>query len=399
MLGCCALYKKNNYMTREAIQLNPDKVKFHIAHSGLHIKAIADETMTAKTIHRIKAGKNTTMATAHKLATKLGTTVDNLISPVQAGEMHAFLPDHWLYDEVEAASGTDDEDYLPCSMAIGGGNYLVDQSPTGMNSPLEKLLAWRSQSGRQIVLRRQNQAFVIEVNCFDYSPEHPKGLAYHRAMACRFFPLARNGDTFKKTGLSEWPDRYVWDWLKVKALASAELVSIEGHDYPDDPRAYFPLVRFSRGMLAKRVALGARIFTSQYEFRESLLAYLEGLPAERIQARLSDPGIVMTVNPIRPAVFKSDWLDDELEIKLNLVWRLPDGRLALAPWRDTSREQFVKGIASRNWQDMHMQHMPCGFFSEDGADEDAETPPFEADSSLPTEILAAISTHDYFALR
>jgi hypothetical protein len=397
MPGCCA-QQEEKHMTREAIQLNPDKVKLHIAHSGLHIKALADERMTAKTIHRIKAGKNTTMTTAHKLATKLGTTVDNLIGPVKAGEMHAFLPDHWLYDEVEAPSGADDEDYLPCSMAIGGGNYLVDQSPTGMNSPLEKLLAWRKQSGRKIVLRRENQAFVIEVNCFDYSPDHPKGLVYHRAMACRFFPLTRNGDTFKKTCLSDWPDRYVWDWLKVKALASAEIVSIDGHDYPDDPRDYFPLVRFSRGMLVRRVALGARIFTSQYEFRESLLAYLKDLPAERIQARLSDPGIVMAVNPVRPAVFNPNWSDDELEIKLNLAWRLPDGKLALAPWRDTSREQFVKGIASRNWQDMHMHHLPLRFFSEEGTDEDAEITPFEVDPSLSAEILIAISAHEHPAL-
>lgn len=46
-----------------------------------------------------------------------------------------------------------------------------------------------------------------------------------------------------------------------------------------------------------------------------------------------------------------------------------------------------------------MHHMPLRFFSEDGTDEDAETPPFEADPSLPTEILAAISAHGHFALR
>lgn len=384
-------------MTREAIRLDPDKVKLHIARSGIAIKKLLDG-MNPKTVHRIKAGKNTTPATAHKLATKLATTVDNLISPAKACEIHDFLPDHWLYDEVEAPSGVDDEDFLPCSMAIGGGNYVVDQSPTGMNSPLEKLLTWRSQSGRKIALRRESQAFVIEINCFDYSLDQPKEIRYHRAMACRFFPLARNGDTFKKTSLNDWPDRYVWDWLKVKALASAEIVSIEGHDYPDDPRAYFPLVRFSRGMAIRRIALGARIFASQYAFRESLLAYLKGLPAERVQARLSDPGIVMTVTPIRPAVFIPTWWDDELEIKLNLAWRLPDGQVALAPWRDTSREQFIKGIASRNWQDMYMHHMPRMFFSEYGTDEDGEIPLFEADPFLPIEILAAISAHDHPAL-
>lgn len=394
MRGCRAQPNEYN-MTREAIQLNPDKVKFRIARTGIPIKQLLDG-MNPKTVHRIKAGKNTTMATAHKLASKLGVTLDDLMSPVKADDMDAFLPGHWLYDGIEPPNGL--QAFLPPSFAIGGYKYLVDQSPTCLNSPIDKLLEWNSQSNRKIVLRLEDQAFVVEIHYFDYSPGHAQEVVYHRAMACRFFPLARNGDVFKKTDLSEWPGRYVWNSLKEKVLASAEIVSIEGHDYPDDPRSYFPLARFSRGMASKRVALGSRIFDSQYAFRESLLAYLKGLPPERVQSRLTQSGIAITVNPARPAVFNPNWWDDELEIKLNLAWRLPNGQLALAPWRHTSREAFITGIGARNWQDMHLHHMPLRFFSQDDADEDAAPPLFEADPSLSAETFAAINAGDYPAL-
>ena len=73
-------------MTRQVIQLNPDKVKLHIARSDIAIKKLLDG-MNTKTVHRIKAGQNTTPAIAHKLATKLNVTVEDLISPVKADDI------------------------------------------------------------------------------------------------------------------------------------------------------------------------------------------------------------------------------------------------------------------------------------------------------------------------
>ena len=382
-------------MKREAIQLNPDKVKLHIACSGLHIKQLLDG-MNAKTVHRIKAGKNTTYATAHKLATKLGVTVGDLISPVKADDIDGFLPEQWLYDE--AAPSGNPPRRVPFWTLVGGHLYYVDQPPVNMNSPVEKLLKCFESTNQKIVLRQEDQAFVVEIHWFDYSPDHAQNVVYNLATACRLFPLARNGDTFSKTGLDDLLSRYVWNSLKEKALASAEIVAIEGHDYPDDPRVYFPLVRFSRGIGIRRVALGSRTFVSQYDLRESLLGYLKNVPAQMVHATLTDAGIAITVEPARPTILCLDGGRDELKFKVNLAWRMPDGTLALAPWRQTSREKFITGIRSRNWTDMHMHHMPLRFFSQYDADEDAAPPPFEADQSLPTESFAAIDAGDYPAL-
>ena len=386
-------------MTREAIQLDPEKVSFYIARKGIAITRLLDG-MTAKTVHRIKAGKNTTRATAEKLAIKLEVKVEDMIGPLKADDMGGFLPDLWLYDEVVTPSGIKDSFFLPCCQGIGGYTSLIDQSPTFMVSPIEKILKWIPNSNRKLVLRRDDQAFVLEIHYFSYSSNlsRTEEVVYSRATACRFFPLVRNGDTFKKTALSDQARRYVWNSLHEKALANADILSIEGHDYPDDPRAYFPVVRFSRGITNRRTALGARTFVSQYDLRESLLGYLKDVPAQRVEARLTGAGVAMTVKPLRPAIFNPDWWSDELEFKVNLAWRMFDGTLALAPWRDTSRKEFVKGIASRNWQDMHMHHMPLRFFSQYDADEDAEPPPFEADPSLSVESFAAIDGRDCPAL-
>ena len=381
-------------MTREAIRLDPQKVSLHIARKGIPIKRLLDG-MTAKTVHRIKAGGNTTHATAHKLATQLGVTVEDLSGPLKADEMESFLPNYWLYDDIDAPSGIGDQHFLPCSCGFDGFISLMDQSPTGTLSPLNKLLKWIPQSNRKIVLRQEDQAFVLELHYFSYSPNRIEKAVYSRAAACRFFPLSRRGDSFEKVGLSDWARQYVWHSLHDMAMANAEIISIEGHDYPDDPRAYFPLVRFSRGMAIKRVTLGARAFVSQYDLRESLLGYLKEVPAQRVQVRLTESGVAMTVEPVRPAIFNPDWWSDELEFKVNLAWRMPDGQLGLAPWRHTSRERFIKGIAARDWKEMHLERMPLRFFSQDGVDEDAEPPLFEADPCLSSATFAALNERDY----
>jgi hypothetical protein len=113
-----------------------------------------------------------------------------------------------------------------------------------------------------------------------------------------------------------------------------------------------------------------------------------------VLARSTATGVAITVKPERPAIFTPDWPSDELEFRVNLAWRRPDGTLALAPWRKTSREKFITAVGSRNWLDMQLEWMPLRFFSQDDADEDAGPPLFEVDPSLSAESLAAIDARD-----
>jgi hypothetical protein len=387
-------------MTREVIRLDPDKVRFYIDQKGIPIKRLLDG-MTAKTVHRIKAGKNTTRSTANKLATKLGVTVEDLSAPLKASDLARFLPDHWLYDDVETPSGIADQHFLPCSSAFNGFICLLDQSPTGMFSPLTKLIRWISDSHRKIVLRQEEQAFILEIHYFSYSPAFHRTteVDYSRATACRFFPMERRGDRFEKVRLSDWAHRYIWNHLIDTALAQAEIVSIEGHEYPDDPRAYFPLVRFYKGLGSHRVALGARVFLSQFDLRESLLAFLNDIPKNRVHASMRSQGVSMTIEAsFAVACSSQNWLANDLEMKIDLAWRMSDGRISIAPWRQSNREKFVKGIDSRDRREMHLDHMPLRFHSEnDCDDEDAVPTPFEADPSL-LEGTALLSHRDESAL-
>jgi hypothetical protein len=375
-------------MTREAIRLNADKVKLHIARSGIPIKRLLDG-MNVKTVHRIKAGGNTTLATAYKLASKLGVAVEELKSPVTDEDMEFFLPDQWLYDEAQNSGGI--QSHIPFWSAIGGYKYMVGRSPADMFNPIEELLKLPDHEGRKIVLRRENHSFIFEIHEFHYSSDRERKVEYYRATACRFFPLARDGDTFSKAALSDLLIQYAWKELKRKALTNAEIVSIEGDDYPAHPHAYLPLVRFYQGSILKSIPLGARIFEHfQYDFKLSLIDYLESLPAERVSAKTTTFGISITVAPVRPAAYKLGWQEETLEIQAELVWRTSAGTLALAPWRQTHREQFLKGIASRDWRELYSRGMPLRLFPADG-DDDPEIPAFSADPSLSAETIAAIN--------
>ena len=70
----------NETMPKHTIQLNPDKVRLRLALAGGPIKAHA-VGLSEKTIHRIKKGGRTSLATAHQLAAILGTTVEDLLLP------------------------------------------------------------------------------------------------------------------------------------------------------------------------------------------------------------------------------------------------------------------------------------------------------------------------------
>lgn len=378
-------------MRKDTIRLNSDKVKLYITRSGIPLKQLL-EGMTTKTVHRIKAGKNTTPATAHKLATQLGVTVENLMNPVTPDDMPGLLPEQWLYDEAPASG--DAQRHLPFWRGTGGQKYLVDRSPVDIGNPIEVLLKWRDWPSRKIVLRKENQSYVFEIHYFDYSPDHKQSLCYQMTTACRFFPIARNGDTFSKTELDDRLERYVWKSLKQAALANAEIVAIEGHNYPEHPYSYFPLVRFYRWSMFKPAPLGARFFEQlQADFRCALADYLTGIDARRVHAKTTLSGIAITVDPLPPAEYRLGWREEKLEIQVDLIWRTSDRKLALAPWRCSHREQFVQAMNSGNWLDLYSPGMPIRYFPENGED-DPETLPFEPDLSLSADDIAAINAID-----
>lgn len=381
-------------MSRASIQLDPSKVKLKIAHSGLRSKQLL-KGMSEKTVQRLKAGQNTTWATAHKLAVSLNTTVEDLMSSVAPGEMDAFLPDQWLYDE--ARSGTCAINHKPFWMAIGRGaiGYLIGPPPIDLRNPIAQLREWHGSRCRKIVLRQEDLAFIVEIHYFDYSPDTQQRINYYASTACRFFPLARRGDCFTKVALSDLLHRYVWRRLKQEALANAEIVAIEGHDYPEHPHAYFPLVRFYQGTPLKRIALGARIFTQLHaDFRWSLLTFLESMDGRRVRAKRTDAGIALTIDAIRPAAYKLGWEEEVLEIEVYLAWRTNDGCFELAPWRETHRDQFVEAINVRKWSDCSSRGMPLPYCPEDCEDEPFP-PPFQPDFTLTEKTIAAINAmHD-----
>lgn len=110
-------------MQREPIRLDPDKVRLLITRSGIPLKQLLDG-MSTKTVHRIKAEKNTSLATGHKPASDWSVTVEALMSPVKE-EMDSFLPVQWLCDESPSSCG---KKHVPFCGAIGGYGYLVDGS-------------------------------------------------------------------------------------------------------------------------------------------------------------------------------------------------------------------------------------------------------------------------------
>lgn len=375
-------------MARESIRLDPDKVRLHIARSGIPIKQLLDG-MTSKTVHRIKAGKNTSPGTAHKLASKLGVAVEELRSPVTNEDMEFFLPDQWLYDSAPPSNNFNDKKPVPYLGDAGVCGYQVDLSPTAVNSPIEQLLKWHEvRNSRKIVLRRENQAYILEIHYFDYSSD--RELLYMFTTGFRFFPLARNGDTFSKAPLSDYLDRHVWGTLQQTALENAELVSIEGHDYPAHPDAYFPLVRFYQdSMCNPRVYLGARMFEQlQVDFKWSLVKYLDGVDAGRVSAKATFSGIELRVKPVKPEVWTLGWRDEVIEMRVDLVWRTATGELARAPWRRAHREKFIEAINSRKRPECYSRGMPIPYVPKNGWDEPDK--PFDPDTNLSEDTVAAI---------
>ncbi|WP_076572377.1 helix-turn-helix transcriptional regulator [Janthinobacterium sp. TND4EL3] len=375
-------------MPKENIQLNPAKVCLRIAVAGGPIKAHA-VGMSEKTIHRIKKGAPTSLATAHRLATNLGTTVEDLLLPPGRDEVERQLPRNWLYESV-APSG-ELLRHFPAQLAIGGGHegYIVDGPPSRWQGPLDALLKWHTQGGRKIVLRRSAHAYLVELHYFEYTPDHSQELNYFGASACRFFALARTGDEFRKAALNEFHADWIWSDLRRLAMERADIVDVEGGVAPAHPRDYVPVARFYRGMIARRKMEGMRVFDQLHrDFRRALIEYLDGLDPRRVHVSTQGFGIQIRIAAFRPAVYDLYWQEDEQCIEVDLAWWMPDGRLAPAPWRHEHRERIVAALAERNWAAVYSPGLPLAhqMDSQDGE----EDPPLAPDLHVPDRVAEAV---------
>ncbi len=378
----------NETMPKVTIQLNPDKVRLRIAVAGRPIKAHADG-MSEKTIHRIKKGERTTLATAHRLAEILGTTVDDLRLPPGREEVERQLPRNWLYEGV-APSG-ELRRHFPAHLAIGGDcdGYVVGRPPSGWQDPLDVLMKWHPQGGRKIVLRRAAHAYLVELHYFEYTPDRAQQLDFLGASACRFFALTRTGDEFRKAALSEFNADWVWSDLRRLAMERADIVDVEGDVAPAHPRDYVPVARFFRGMVVRRRMEGMRMFGQFHrDFRRALIEYLDGLEPRRVHVSTHGLGIRIRIDALRPPVYAPLWQDDELCIEVDLAWWTPDGCLVRAPWRLEHRECIVAALAERNWAALHSPGLPLGYPT-DSADDD-EDPPLAPDPHVPAHVAEAV---------
>jgi len=378
----------NEKMPKETIQLNPSKVRLLIRETGKPIKALANG-MSEKTIQRIRTGTRTSETTASKLAKILGTTVEDLLLPPGRDEVERQLPHNWLYEGVTPS--VEVRRHFPAQLAIGGddGSYIVDRPPSGWLDPLDELLKWHPRGGRKVVLRRAAHAFLIEVHYFEYTPDRAQELNYLGASACRFFPLARTGDEFKKVALDAFHADWIWSDLQRLAMGRADIVDVQGSVAPAHPREYVPVARFYRGMVIRRRMEGIRVFGQFHlDFRRALIEFLNGLNPRRVHVSTYGLGLQIRIDAVRPEVYEPHWQDNELCIEVDLAWWTPDGRLAPAPWRLDHRERIVTALTERNWSYVYSPGLPLGY-RPDGP-EDEEDPTLTPDPHVPAHVAEAV---------
>ncbi|WBS05261.1 hypothetical protein OU994_13730 [Pseudoduganella sp. SL102] len=375
-------------MPKDTIQLNSDKVRLRIAMAGGPIKAHA-VGMSEKTIHRIMKGARTSLATAHRLAANLGTTVEDLQLLPARDEVERQLPRNWLYESV--APFGDVRRHIPAQLAIGGDHdgYIVNRPPSGWLDPLDALLKWRPQGGRKIILRRAAHAYVVELHYFEYTTDREQKLEYYGASACRFFALARAGDEFRKAALDDFNADWIWSDLQRLALERADVVDVEGCVAPAHPRDYVPVARFYGGLIVRRRMEGVRVFGQLHrDFRRALIEYLKGQDPRRVHVSTCGLGIQIRITPVRPAEYDRHWQDAELCIEVDLAWWTPDGRLAPAPWRREHRESIAAALGERNWASVYSPGIPLAYPTESPADD--EDPPLAPDPHVPVRVVEAV---------
>lgn len=375
-------------MAREAVVLNGDKVRHCIAVSRIPRKQLLDGRV--KTLQRILRGENTSLQAALQLAKELNVTLQELTVPVTDADLDQAMPEHWLYENGPIPEDISRHAQFLSLVGGGGHQYRVGGAPTWLVNPINELFKINTNFNRRIALRRDQHAFVLDLHYFDYSPDHERRVVYLFGTSCRFFPLARNGDVFSKSALSEMYRDYVWSWLCKAATSEAEIVAVEGDEFPEHPDAYLPLVRFFQGGLGRKF-LGARLFSQlQADFRASMIDHLAAIPdRRRISASVEESGLTITIEPKQPAVLEPGWREKASIIAVDLVWRTASGALRRAPWRREHRNEFVNAIRDGRWSDCHSRGMPIRYFPPDWED-DPEPPPFAADPGVCPEDAAAI---------
>jgi DNA-binding Xre family transcriptional regulator len=375
-------------MPKDTIQLNPDKVCLRLATAGRPIKAHA-AGMSEKTIHRIKKGEPTSVATAHRLAANLNTTVEDLLLPPEREEVERQLPSNWLYEGVTPSEEV--RRHFPAQLAIGGDHdgYIVDRSPSGWQDPLDAMLNWHKRGGRKIVLRRAGHAYLVELHYFEYTLDHVQELDFFGASACRFFALRRTSDEFKKAALNDFNADWVWRQLRRIAMERADIVDVEGEVHPAHPRDYVPVARFYRGMITRRRLEGVRVFGQFHrDFRRALNDYLDGLDPRRVHVSAHGLGIQIRIAAVRPPVYDPSWQDDELCIEVDLAWWTLDGRLSPAPWRLDHRNSIAAALGERKWANVHSLGLPLAYPT--GSPDDDDDPPMAPDRHLPERVAEAV---------
>jgi hypothetical protein len=371
-------------MTREAISLNGEKVRHLIARRGIPRKQLL-AGRSSKTLQRILKGENTSPAIAHQLASELGVTMKEMCGPIEAEELASWLPELWLYENGPVSG---DERSIPGVGCIP----VIDIAPNHFGNPLAKLLAERPGSCRKIVLSRSDDAFNLEIRYFDYADSDQR-VAYQFSVTCRFFPLSRDGDSFRKCTLSEPLKHFIWTWLHENALQNAELLDIEGEQYPAHPHAYRPLVLFSRGFNEPEKVEGVRLFSQlQVDFRESLIDYLDALPERtRIHACANNFGMSISAEPtLHEMRAMGGYHPARLDVVL--VCPTPTGGMRLAPWRREHREAFAEAISQRRTRDFWSRGMPI---RQDYPD-DQLVPPMSGDPDLSAETVEAIKGIEWY---
>ncbi|WP_334068565.1 hypothetical protein [Burkholderia cepacia] len=378
-------------MKRNAIVLNGDKIRFRIAELGIPRKQLLDGKC-AKTLQRILRGEKTALATAQQLARELRTTLDEIRGPVTEDNLTTWLSGHWLYEDGPA---TNLEKHGSSMSFVGtGATMLIDSPPTGFGNPFLKLLAFHPETCRKLVVRRVGEAFEVEIHYFHYV-DRSQEIAYQFSVSCRFFPLMREGDDFRKCTMSDPLKRYFWTWLRETAMANAELLEIEGEQFPAHPHAYRPLVVFSRRHPDDN-NVGVRLFSQlQVDFRESLTEYLDSLgDRARVFARATRLGISITVEPTSKEMITANRYSP-IEMQVFLVWSTSTGSVRLAPWRYDHRAEFAAAIANHRSRDFYSRGMPIRRFADDFED-DPPAPAMSADPDVRSDLLTMLKGIEWY---
>lgn len=357
---------ERSLMTRESIALNGEKVRFCIANSGKMRKQLS---VGAKTLQRILRGENTSLSTAMQLAGELGVTLDSLMKEVCDDDLARTVPEHWVYGELQVPPAV--KNFCPFLSLVGGGrDFIIGLGPTFIIGTLKDLLEHSPNDPRKIVLRRDGRAFIFELHRFDYDFRVKRGIYFGLATACRFYPVTRVDDKIEPFSLSKQVDGYVWSFLKRMAAEEAELLEVEGEEWPESPFAYLPLVRFFQDPLHEKNMAGARLYEQLHgDFRWALVDYIDSLDSRRrVTARACGFGLHITITPEPPDVWFLGWRENVTTLVVHLVWRTASGKLRLAPWRKKHRDKCSNAINNRTWSDLHSRGMPLMYVPDDCED-------------------------------